>query len=376
MLLWGPPSYFRTRPQSLKIRLILPYTTFNESKSDLIECISMDVHKDLLLQVYVTGLFAPLHYWVKSNRPYSKSTVATFFSRIKVCNLLEYSIILLPITSILKREPLGGGGVEVNPGQTSLITCAGKNKCYGFATKSSGTSQYILFAFTKVVHCIFLVPFPSNLSFVEFLLEDTGIHYIMTMRPTRLPQPVMIANCLDVDIYYSQFSCKTRVFVPSRATSLVAFESSCNRTGFSVHFEETDIIIDWYYPKSERVNGRVVSVIVKADRFSTIYITTEPVILGPKATFSMKMNIRDINISLMERYHRKFLLFSMHNVRAQYFANPNMQTINIFVHLVQLDDLHPLAVYHVAVIGQDRDNYHFLEFRCAFHQDMLTTKFD
>jgi hypothetical protein len=90
----------------------------------------------------------------------------------------------------------------------------------------------------------------------------------------------------------------------------------------------------------------------------------------------MKMNVRDINISLIERCHREFLLFSMHNARAQYFANPYMQTINIFVHSVQLDDLHPLAVYHVAVIGQDWENYHFLEFRCAFHQDMLTTKFD
>jgi hypothetical protein len=43
---------------------------------------------------------------------------------------------------------------------------------------------------------------------------------------------------------------------------------------------------------------------------------------------------------------------------------------------LQLDDLHPQTSYEVAILGDPRDNFHFLEFRCSIYPDApLFSKF-
>jgi hypothetical protein len=88
------------------------------------------------------------------------------------------------------------------------------------------------------------------------------------------------------------------------------------------------------------------------------------------------VTIPNINVALFERSRREFLLFSMHHISAQYFTNQFLSTVNLFVHSVQIDDMHPLAENRVSLIGGPQDGFHFLEFRCSFRQVGLSTNFE
>jgi hypothetical protein len=220
-----------------------------------------------------------------------------------------------------------------------------------------------------------MVTMPKALSFVEFLLEDNGIHFFVTFRPARLPQPMMISNSLSEDIYYSQVRYKTRILVAANSTAFVAFEAPCSARDIVIHFGETVIKVDWTSSKCAEVDGRQIHINVITEKFQTIYVTSAPMICEPKADFVMRMKIPNVNISLIERYRREFLLFSMHHIETDYFRNCERETINLVVYSVQLDDLHPLAAHHVAMVGRECQGYRFLEFRCSYHRAGLSTQF-
>jgi hypothetical protein len=291
-----------------------------------------------------------------------------------VSNQLLFAIQLQPLSEATGQHAIGKS-VCVEPNTTRSIISAGESLCFMLVTERS--SSFVVLNFKKQCHQTMLLKKPDGHLFIEYLLEDSGIHRILTLKKPELPQPLMIANRFDdIEIAYSQFHWCTQVPVPANSTGIVGLEEPSSLTTLTIYFENVLIDVDWKQEKCVEVEKRTVFVCVITTNVQTVIVSPTPIKHVIPRQFYLKISIPNINVSLFERMRREFLLFSMHHISSRYFTNEFLSTVNLFVHSIQIDDMHPLADNRVSLIGSPQKNFHFLEFRSSFRQVGLSTNFE
>jgi hypothetical protein len=385
ILLLGKRSYFSATP-SLPIQLLVPAdpnsTVPNPNElysfSEWIECVSLDTHKPFLIaHPSMRETFVPLHYTIHSFQPYARSIVVTVFSQYSVTNELGYPITIQPLRGKYKGIAIGLQ-VRVLPNQTARILSASAEMCFGFWSDIS--PHIVPLEFVQHVRRTFLVKTVTDEpAFIEYCLEERGLDIAVTFKRANFAQPIMICNVFDVDIQYSQHPSPYRVLVPARSTRIFGWEQPAAVTFITVHIlgGEIRICADLTKEKTQQVGDQTVHVFFRTmGRFQLVFISPTPPEAAPETTFSLKLVIPNITVALIDDKVREFLLFSMHHIGASFWRNASLSALSVFVHAVQLDDLHPQAYYRVPMIGDPCGNCHFVEFRCSMYSNTaLFTKF-
>jgi hypothetical protein len=386
IMILGRRSYFSNSP-SLSIRVVVASdahvtTTNNEqgfSFSDAIECVGPDTHKMLLVpDTSMHDSYVPLHYTVQSARPYCRTTIMTFFSQFKVCNKLSFPITIQPLRNKFDKGALGLP-IRIRPGQDHAIMSASSNLCFGVWSE---TAPFLVpVSFSNNGRRTFFMQTDSKPYFVEVIIEENGLDVSVTFTQATFPQSIMITNLFeDVDIEYSQAPSKVRILVSANSTGIFGWADPCVLTYMTIHMLGSEIGIagDFQKEKHEVIQGRPVHVYFTRQGYQsqTIVVSPNPPNQSSRSELSIKVHIPIIQFSLIDDKVREFLLFSMRHIQMSFMSNVGLTTLKIFVHSLQLDDLHPQASYKVAMLGDTCDNFHFLEFRCSIYSNApLFSKF-
>jgi hypothetical protein len=370
ILVLGKRSYFSAAP-SLPIQLLVPadpHDLQSCSWSEPIECISLDTHNVFLIpHPAMRETFIPLHFTIQSVQPYARSIVVTVFSQFSVTNQLPYPITIQPLRGKYKGIAIGLQ-VRIRSGETAPILSVSREMCFGFWSDIS--PHIIPLEFVNHVRRTFVVKsFTDEPVFVEYCLEERGLDKAVTFKKAELPQPIMITNLFEEDIAYSQHPSEYRVVVPALSTRIFAWEKPAVLTFITLHLfgRQIGIGADLAKEKVEMLGDRMVYIFFELtkEQSQSVVVSPDPPVRVPRMNFRLKVDIPNITISLIDDKVREFLLFSLHNIQTSFWSNEYLNSLTIFVHSVQLDDLHPQAYYRVPVIGDPCGNFHFLEFRCS-----------
>lgn len=397
LLLWGTHSYFLSgNKRSLAIRIgvavdenstVIGSETGAYVYSDVIETLTLDTHKQLLIpNPTIDDTFIALHYSLYSAQPYAKSKVLTLFSQIHVVNKLPYNIFLQPVRFDEANKPIAFGlPAQIRTDENVPIHSSGKNFCFGVFSERSPFPVTI--DFTKPRRQVMISRSDMGPQFIDYQIDDRGVEVLATFQNALIGQTLMLANTLDIDISYWQFSSAqhvpVKIPVPSNTTTIVGLEDPHVFTTITVCILDKQIHVDWknLSVKTQEFEDFTVNVEVRPNIYQTqvIYISyaLDTRQEGKQRDLVMKMNIPSIRVSLIDDYPREFMLFSMRHIILTYTSNETLNTFNVFVHAIQLDDLHPLATYPVAVVGVAQNGYHFIECRCSsFTNAPFMTHFD
>lgn len=387
ILLWGTSDYFMKgkSEKSLLVRVLVPYdrraASVEYSKDDWVESEPIDAagngHKTLMINnPIMRDTYITLHYNVQSAQPYAKSRILTLFSQFKARNQLSMPVILQPLKFKKmhnnRDEPIAFGiPITLEPGQTEAIVSTSALFCFCFYTPSSPFP--VPLDFRKMTHRTFLSKGEHGPQFIDFRLEERGLDMLATFKPASFVQPLMVANQLDIDISYSQYGLDNPIRIPvaAHSTSILGLEYPYVMTAVSLHIQNKQVTVDFFTTKHETIDGMDVYIEVRAcnNQSHIIHVTTEPLPKSEPFDFTVKLEIPALHVSLIDGFAREFLLFSMRHIQLVIISSDTMNQLNLFIHSIQLDDLHPLAVYPVAMVGASCGNYHFLEFRCSVFTD-------
>ena len=356
-VIWGTKDYLGQK-RNIPANIVL------QADHDIIGgALDCKCEKEGILMVKMNDLLAvPLAYIITSAEPFAPSKIVTFFNYIEVENRLDFQIQLQPLMLSSDEYVNIGEVCELDPGQSVIIQEATEDLLFGFFTHRTG----------KPVPLSLAVPIRHTLispdgHLVELCVKEKGRFKKAWFKPAVLPQPLMIFNRLDnLPVVFCQQYVSVKHHQTVEPNSTIAFgmtnplsspqvQLNVGSTSCSISFDKVGEMkrlnyerqLDIYVVVSLNKNGTR-SIVV----FSDPKLTSE--YYPPVSRLRFVVNLPGICVSLINDTPRELALLVLHKISASVTGQEDVVDIQLQVQKLTFEDLHPNAVYKVALLGKQK----------------------
>lgn len=369
-LIWGTKDYLAEK-RSIIAKIALK-TEGSQSFGCSFDCCG--VREGMLMVAKNPVLAVPLTYVVKSAEPFAESYVVTFFNCLEVENRLSFPIRLRP-------RPRSGhvkdvGFLNLEPGKSSIIKEATPDLLFEFhISVSSGSVPLSLASLTRTT---FMSP---NGDLIQLRVKEKGRLRKAFFSPAVLPQPLLISNRLDdssVTFLQSNAALKlprtvepntTAVFAATDPTVEPILELTIGSLRVSVPFTHKIGDLKVFHSRGKPDIYAIIALCANGARslviFSDAKLTAE--YYPPVTKMNFSFTLPRLCVSLVNETPRELALVVLHRVSLSASGQDSLIGVGFQVEKLTVEDMHPNAVYKIAVLGS-AEKSNFLEINGTMFQ--------